>query len=287
MDYIMDKDRLLYVNEHLGCESYDHARPGSLAETLKTSEGMIYERSSKEPELFFVCQGQVLLSFKEKGQRLMQEGEFALIPSDIHFSMEVFVVGSVFFCKLVQEIKFCDSLRLDSLEKYTRNAREGIRVLSMSPAIRRFLDSFLGCLADQLRCKHYIALKVSELLILLRAYYSKEQVAAFFLPFMEPDYQFRNFIYANALTGKSIAELAKLSHMSVNGFLYRFKRVFGCTPSEYISREKAKNIRYDLLCSNLPIKEISERYGFGAVPTFNDFCKKALGKTPGQIRMGA
>ena len=284
---IIDKNNLLYVNEHTGCESYDHERQGSLAEILKTENGRVYERESSELELVFILEGQLFLSTKDSSHFLIRKNEFTILPSGTQLRMEAAESGSAFFCKIIREIDFCDILKLEGFLQYTRRMEGGCATLSLCPPISRFLDSFIPCLRDQLRCKHYIALKVSEFLILLRTYYPKEQVAAFFRPILSSDQLFRNFAYKNALTGKSVTELARLSHMSVNGFLHRFKRLFGCTPSEYISREKAKNIRYDLLCSNLPIKEISERYGFGAVPTFNDFCKKALGKTPGQIRMGA
>ena len=280
----LEKDNLSCVEKHIICANCDRESQGSLVEIIELKEGAVYTRSQECSEIAFICKGSLLLSSKETIRRVIQKGEMVFLPVGLHLSMEIREDVVIFICKLSREIRFCELLRLEDLEKYVKCIDEEFNTLTICPSIAHFLRSFIPCVQDQLRCKQYISLKINELIFLFRAYYTKEQMAAFFFPYIGVDYQFRNAIYKNALTSKSVAELAGLSNMSVNGFLHRFKRLMDCTPSEFINKEKAKHIRYELACSGIPIQELGEKYGFEVMLTFSNFCKKHIGKTPRQIR---
>ena len=280
----LGRKRLVHATDHVSCDN--HSREGSdlLVEILELKAGTVHRRSQECSGIAFICKGSLRLSSKDTIQRVLQKGEMAFLPVGLHLYIEAKEDVFVFFCKFSCEIRFCELLRLEDMDKYAKSVNEEFNTLPILTSVSHFLDSFIPCVMDQLQCKHYISLKINELIFLFRAYYTKEQIAAFFFPYIGIDYQFRNSIYRNALTSKSVTELAGLSNMSVSGFLHRFKRLMDCRPSEFINKEKAKHIHYELMCSDTSLHEIGEKYGFEAASTFANFCKKQLGKTPGQIR---
>ena len=280
----IEKNNPVQIRDHMTCVNYSQRASDSLVEIVELKEGAVYKRSQEYSEIAFITKGRLRLSSKETIRRVIQEGEIAFLPIGFHFTMEAETDIFIFICKLSREIRFCELLRLEDLDKYAKDVKEEFNTLTILPPVCLFLNSFIPCVNDKLLCKYYISLKINELIFLFRAYYTKEQIVALFFPYIGIDYQFRNAIYNNALISSSIAKLATLSNMSVNGFLHRFKRLMGCKPSEFINKEKAKHIRYNLMCSDTPIQELGERFGFEVEAAFTNFCKKYLGKTPGQFR---
>ncbi|MDR2474415.1 MAG: helix-turn-helix transcriptional regulator, partial [Bacteroidales bacterium] len=77
---------------------------------------------------------------------------------------------------------------------------------------------------------------------------------------------------------------AEANNASLSGFHHRFKQIMGTTPLRWKNEERLRLIYFDLQMTNKPLKYISEEHGFQSLSYFNKFCKKKLGKTPGQIR---
>lgn len=93
-----------------------------------------------------------------------------------------------------------------------------------------------------------------------------------------------NLMYQNYRGVKNVRELAGLSLYSESGFKKQFQKVFGSPPSDWLRTQKASLIFHDLNCSDLSIKELSDKYEFATVSSFTTFCQHLFGKTPGQIR---
>lgn len=277
------ESNILYIDEHTQCESYNYDGGDSLVNILKLKPGEIYNHNLNMPKLCFICQGEISI-ISSKSEKSFKAGKMILLPPGIFISVKSIEDTSILTCKVVERITFCELLRFEELLMYVKNPDEVFSSLKINNAIQLCLDSFISCIEDKVRCRHYIKIKIKEIMILIRAYYPKEEIAAFFLPLLGPDQLFRIFIDKNAPYCGSVRELQQKANMSENGFRMRFKRVMNCTPSEFVNKKKAECIRYELLCGNDPIKEVCEKFGFSTLAGFSLFCKKYLGNTPAAIR---
>lgn len=275
--------QVLCIDEYAQCESYDYEGQDSLVNIIQLKAGEIYRNNLNIPKIGFVCRGEACISSNET-RKTLKEGKMVLLPPGLFVSIKAVKDSYLIICKVTERITFCELLRFEELSAYAKKPDEIFSTLKMNKAIKRYLHSFIPCIEDNIRCKHYIQVKIKELMILIRSYYPKDEIAAFFLPLLGPDQIFRIFIDKNAAYCRSVRELQQKANMSENGFRMRFKRVMNCNPATFINQKKAECIRYELLCSNDPIKEICEKFGFSTLAGFSLFCKKHLGNTPAAIR---
>jgi AraC-like DNA-binding protein len=159
-----------------------------------------------------------------------------------------------------------------------------LRPLKYNSVLETWLEEVLHSTVDGLKCTHYQNLKRQEVLYYLRAYYSKEDLYAFFSPILNNDTIFANLIYQNYESIKNIGELADITHYSMSGFKRKFTTVFGISPAVWIKREKAKKIYHEINCSQKPFKIIANEYDFSSPAQFNEFCKKMYKMSPGTLR---
>jgi PAS domain S-box-containing protein len=82
----------------------------------------------------------------------------------------------------------------------------------------------------------------------------------------------------------SASSLAKFSGMSPSRFARLMKRIFGVTPSQYISRTRINAAARRLRDSDSSISEIAHACGFGDHSAFTRAFRTAMGLTPTQYR---
>ncbi len=107
--------------------------------------------------------------------------------------------------------------------------------------------------------------------MLLKAFYSREELAAFFGTTLYEDIAFPIYILKNHHAYDSVAEIAEAMHYTVSGFSKRFIRVFGTPPSKWMKEQKAKRIYREVCFGKQNFKELADSYNFsstlGASPT--------------------
>jgi PAS domain S-box-containing protein len=82
----------------------------------------------------------------------------------------------------------------------------------------------------------------------------------------------------------SASSLAKMSGMSASRFARLMKRIFGVTPSQYISRTRINAAARLLRNSKSSIAEVAYACGFGDHSAFTRAFRTAMGLTPTQYR---
>jgi AraC-like DNA-binding protein len=159
-----------------------------------------------------------------------------------------------------------------------------VTTLLLKGRLPEFIRLLAGYLLDQVQLEPlYEALK-QELFLLLKLYYTKDELACFFRPVLSKDLLFSDFVLKNCLKVNSVEALATLAHYSTSGFIKKFRRYFNESPYKWILHYKAKRILQDIQISRKPLKEIAEQYGFSSQSYFYSFCKKHYGKSPSELR---
>ena len=276
--------KLLYPQEHFSCYNYEKGQNARL-EILKRPAGFILERNLIDTEIVFLIEGKFNLSYGKLIKEEITEGKIMLFPPGSHVVAEVTEDVHFIICRVRDVVQLCECMSLERLNKDVGDIPKGFHMLDINDRIKKYIDLFVECVNDGLSCTYYFATKMKELFFMLRAYYTKEQLAGFFSPMVGKDAQFMNLMYQNYRKAGSVQELADISNYSLSGFKKQFQRVFGTSASEWMSEQKATRVFQDLNNSPLSIKELSDRHGFSSVSAFSTFCQSKFGLPPGKIRL--
>jgi len=218
--------------------------------------------------------------------KILEENDFVLLPNNRKCIMQIEEDAHIVVIKLYRKMNFCHLFSVEML--YNLNKEKifsNIYNLKINEALLDFLYNLIKAIDDGLLCQFFLELKQKEMLFYLRAYYSKQDLLYFFSPILNNDMVFANLVYRNYSPTINIQELAEKTHYSLAGFKNKFTKTFGIPPYEWLTREKAKSIHYDINCTKMTFKDIAFQYGFSSQAHFSEFCKNVFGETPSTMRI--
>lgn len=93
-----------------------------------------------------------------------------------------------------------------------------------------------------------------------------------------------NFVLKHYDRKLRITELAEMSKLSVSQFDRRFRKVFGMSPTQYISRVRINAARNRLSLTDLSVAEIAYQCGFYDQAQLSRYFKRLTGMTPTSYR---
>ena len=277
--------KLYYADEHTNCFLYDNHEDAVITQVSK-KKGTVYEFEEKQNRVFFLLKGKINFMFG-RTYTVFQEGTFILFPRGCKFKMNIEKDASMLLITMHYKINFCEHFPLEMLNKL--NEQYQIKNTKMYPLkinqmLYLFLDNISAAMSSGLKCSYLHELKQREMLYYFRAYYCKRDLVSFFSPILNDDSHFAEVIYQNYETIKNISELAKITNYSISGFKKQFVKVFGVAPHQWIDREKAKKIHYEINCTQKTFKEILSDFNFYSASHFNAFCKRMFGMSPSNLR---
>lgn len=249
---------------------------------VKDADFQIFNDVNK---IVFVLSGKIAVSFEKLVNKEVKKGEFFFVPPKSQYRSTALEDSVILLFRLNTSFNFCDHFSFEMLLKNeAEEADEVFTKLKASRMLNAYLSATEMFLQDGLKCFYFLELKSKELLFLLRAYYTKEELYALFTPALSSDVQFSNKVFKHCDTVTSLKELADIMNYSLSGFEKRFKRVFGVPAYQWLKTRKARNIYHEISCTKKTFAEIAFEYGFSSTSYFNDFCKANFGKTPGEVR---
>jgi AraC-like DNA-binding protein len=229
--------------------------------------------------------GSLRFSFGEFTERTITRGKIMLIPSGSQMDCYAEDDCTFIIIRLHNTKQLCDCFSLDVLlQEKTDDFEPDLYYLDINERVESFLSFLDICMTDGLKCTYYFELKAKEFYFLLRAYYEKPALLAFFYPLLSKDISFSDLVIKNHYKAKTVQELADMTHYSLSGFQKRFKKVFGVSAYHWMKDVRSKSIYHQINSTEKSFKEISDEYGFSSPSHFNDFCKVHFGTTPGRIR---
>lgn len=273
------------------CLNFDNGY-GPEIEIKTISETSFFKGHTLQDKIIFLLDGQLTYSFGVFHNCTMNERQMLFLPPDYRFTFKAPDQARIMIIRLLQKIRFCDNYGLDNLayrttiqdvELETKN-RQSPFLLEINQAIDAYTRNLIVFMQKGLCCRYYFEIKIKELFYLLRMFYTKDELVQFFRKTLTLDSSFSHFILHNYHRYKTLSEMATAMNMTLSGFEKRFKKVFGISGGKWMNQHKAKKIYHAISSNEATFKELSDLFGFSSQSTFNDFCKKNLGMTPGQIR---
>ncbi|MDR1180566.1 MAG: AraC family transcriptional regulator [Bacteroidales bacterium] len=277
--------KLLYVKEHLRCYHYDSQDSPTI--------GLIdFEKNQKKSmqinshSIFIILNGSGSISYGKFVNRPIKAGDIFLLPIYTHVQFYLEKTFSALVYRLPLSFHFCDHFSLEALysQGYKPEITDDFQILKVNERIKLYLNALIPCLKDGLKCVNFLELKRKELLFLLRAYNTKEDLAFFFSPVLTDDMEFYAFVLDNYQSIKTVKELALLADYGLTGFEKRFRKVFGMSAHQWMKNQLSDSIYHEITCSKKSFTEISDIYGFSSSAHLSNFCKLVFGATPSSIR---
>lgn len=279
------KSKLMYVPEHIGCRFYGDSLP-NVFKMVSLKKGAVRTYSARDDSfILFVLSGKLYFTYSY-GEGELCTAQMKFIPALDRCRVRAMEDSICVQCETIADLSFCSQFSIEHLKNFTPGEGDIGRYWCL-PIKRPLFDLLLlfkNVYQEGLRCLHYQKLKRDEVLLYLRGYYSKEELALFFYEYLGSGHSFKSYVLSNVDRYATLDELIKNANMSRSTFVRRFKEVFGESPSKWMLHRKLDNILREIKFTNHSFLEISEKFRFSSSAYFATFCKKNFGKTPFRLR---
>jgi AraC-like DNA-binding protein len=275
--------QLLYVQEHLSCKNYvSDFHIGFSFHEVKEGEQL---RSTDKyfNYLIFLLEGEVMFSCNEFRNHLCQGGDMIFIVQDSDSEAEAITDVKYIMLSFDNQFTLCDQLALESLYAYERKPSV-FNKIEIRPPLRSVLESVLFYLKHKIQCKHLFAIKQKEVFLILRAFYTREEIARFLSPMLNKNIDFKAFVLQHYQEVKTVEELANMCKISVRSFNRKFNEYFNDSPYSWMLKQKSKHIKTRLADGKISFGTIIKEYGFSSPAHFTTYCKKQFGESPSKLR---
>lgn len=277
---------ILNLEEHQKCFNFECEKNRTI-EIKKIDKDEVWETKAVEARLLFITKGGIYFEdMFQKGCHLNQE-RLILIPSNEKIKVYGKENSELIVFRIHKKIQLCPCFPLEILMRdkpKQLDTSQEIQSLEVNEILKTYLEHLTLCLNMEIKCKYYCNLKLDELFLLLRLFYSKDQLVTLFSNLLSPDISFSDYIIQNHYKYHTLNELAQSMNYSISGFEKRFKKVFGVSCYKWMKQQKTNRV-FEAICSDSKnFKEIAVDLGFTSESYFYDFCKTQIGLTPSQIR---
>ena len=276
--------RILYKHEHVTCNNFRLPTQRTFQVFYLHPEEKCMELDNSRSILLFILEGEIMFSNDAVHKQILQKDNIALIPVGSHYSIEARKASHILTCRFSDDIRLCNRIHFESLSKYKKGIAYSHNTLKFQEEIRLFLNLLNSYIEDGIGCKHLQELKLQELFILFRAYYTKEQLAAFFHPILSRDTDFNHFILSNYRSVANVEEFARLAHISLSAFNRKFKKHFNEPAYQWMLQRKTEGVLEDIRSTNKSFLAISLDWNFSSQAHLTKFTKQQCGLSPSQIR---
>ena len=277
--------KIYKVEEHLDCYCYSNDEK-PLIEVREIKQTETEEILLHFNKIVFVLKGTLRLTIQNNLRVNVSNGHMIFLPANHKMRYKASTGSVILILRMKDDVQLCHTYNLNRLKNNLVKIDKPVKfeTMEINPYLNRFAQGLVDTCNDGLKCRFFFKAKITEAFIILRAYYSEEQLFLFFYSYFTSDAEFAEFIRANHMNYPTVNEFASALDMTPQQFSRRFMLVFGETPYGWMQREKAHLIYGEICRSDRSVREIAEEYGFMIQPNFNRFCKKTFGMSPREIR---
>lgn len=233
--------------------------------------------------LLFVLEGQTHICINNTESFDVIAKQMILLPLKSFVTISAQTDVKLLKCTFYNSSDFNIDTYIDGIQHTATKIKDDNCILSVNKQMSMFLSFLLNLGEKGLQCTELNRLLTDELFILLRAYYSSDDLASLFNKAIAQSFDFKSFVLKN-YKDKDIQSLADACHMSIATFNRRFRENFGESALQWINKRKAEMIFKDLRQTRKSLIEIADENNFSSTSYLTTFCKKYFNNTPEKIR---
>ncbi len=233
--------------------------------------------------LLFLIEGELNVSYNEFRNHLCVAGEMIFISRDSNLLAEAYTEIRYLLLSFNNQLSILDQLDLSDLKEFN-NERNIFNKLDIRPPLQGVIDSILFYQQNKVESPQLDEAKQKEIFLVLKTFYTKQELARFLKPILNQDIDFKAYIIKNYINAKNVEELAQLCNLSVRSLTRKFKLYFEDSPYRWMLKQKSHHIKALLADKKIPMQQIIKEYGFSSPAHFTTYCKKHFGMTPSAYR---
>ena len=278
--------------DHMDCVYYATDESALFRQYRLSDSTDISDINESHSVLLYLAEGCLQITLGNFTSRTIEHGMLVFLPKNIGFTGQT--IGSSYFIAsfFAGRLPLCNKYDLVDLQYQVRQ-RNGMQLpppsrqfpqLAVCEELVAFYSDLSHNLDEGLNCLHFHRLKQEELCILLRGYYSLEDLYILLKSVIGSSDNFKDFVLENYQHVNDVSDFALLAHMSVRNFQRKFKEEFKWPVREWLNERRAERILRDIRNTDKSIAEIATSYGFATASYFTVFCKQYFGMTPSELR---
>jgi AraC-like DNA-binding protein/mannose-6-phosphate isomerase-like protein (cupin superfamily) len=233
--------------------------------------------------ILFILEGEMNISYHEFRNHLCKAGEMVFVPQDTVATLEAFSDVKYLLLKFNNQVDLHEDMGWNELREFD-DERAVFHKLDIRTPLSDVIDSILFYQKNKISSLSLSDVKEKELFLVLKVFYSKQEIARFIKPLLKQDMDFKTFVINHYINAKNVDELAHICNLSVRSFARKFKIQFNDSPYRWILRQKANQIKVLLSDKKIPMQSIIKDFGFSSPAHFTSYCKKQFGSTPSSLR---
>lgn len=282
----------LYRKEHTGCINFVPEEKEPAIKIIKMDKGDCIHEQPGIGRIIILLRGKIKFSYSLHNGVFMRSHQMFFLPVNYGINFSAEEASSLVLVRLDHKIHFCDTFVIEQLISYIHSVKPTGKDLATPPyflPVKAILKSIILQTKEVseagYNCRIYFKKKTEELFMMMRFYYTKEQLACFFREIISPDSHFAYKVIHNYHHFHTLSELAVFMGMNLQSLDRRFRRIFGQSGYKWMNEQRKQKIYHAITSRNESFKELSVQFGFSSPAAFNDYCKLYLGNTPGKIRI--
>lgn len=247
----------------------------------------VWERQGRHV-LLFVLSGKMKLAKEKDVSCELQKGCFLMIPKETVWK-GICLQDAVLVVLLFNRIDTVwTSAKIKRLIEAAKEKHSGpCTVLPLRKPLEAFLNLMVLYAEEKDIDRSFYASKDCELLSLLYAFYTADELGKMFYPVLHVNLDFKSFVETNYMKVESVAELAELMGCSIVTLNRKFKEYYNDTAYQWILKNKKTLIKKRLQLSEGALAEIAKEFGFYSGSELNRFCQRQFGLSALKIRKQA
>jgi AraC-like DNA-binding protein len=267
---------LLYpsCNHRIHNNIYDYSYAFSFF-TLDNNTEFFTEKENTN-HVLFILSGKIKLFTTNLETKILKK-DMMFIASDKNSAFNGIVLEKteIVILNIGNSIPFYNDYPLKEIKSYYLKNITEFEAIEIRQPILCFLQGIIIYFKYKIHNKSMHDLKKYEFLLLMQAFYEKEETIRFFSPIINNMSEFKNMVYSRYTNTCSVEQLASMCNMTTKTFTRRFKEQFNTTPYQWLMEQKNKSIKMSLV-QGAPIQKIADEFGFASTSSFISYCKKNL-----------
>lgn len=275
---------LFYAQEHLTCANYVVNREEGFSCIEFNPQQKEFINHMPNNYILFVITGKLMINSIKHGRKKLIEKQMLFIARNQLISLECEESSTILVAAFDRIKGYCNLNVYDSIKAHINDINYSMDPLFINNEMFIFLQSIMLYLQEKIGCVHIHNLKVNEMFMCLRFFYSKEDLAGFFYPIMSKSVDFKDFLMKEYIGVKNVQELIERSAMSKTVFYEKFSIEFGeVSPKQWLIEKKTERILQLASEPDMSVKMLAKYGGFYTVQQLQQYCKRHIGCYPSEL----
>lgn len=274
------------LNQHIDCCNYRKDSSINHFNIVNFNNTKMSYSTKMESTILFLLDGEIVIT-KDCVNFIIHDKEMIVIPPFTSVFINSNKAEGICY-RFSKPIQFCSELSLEQLFDFSQNEvypKLDISKLTIDSLLYDYLCCVKSIINEGVHCMQFHEALASHIFIIIRAFYSKNELRAFFNTLLTKNMEFKSYILENCDNIDNNKVIAEKLNMSLSTFNRKFRESFNESPHKWLTRIKAEKIYKELVSTDSSLTEIAYNNNFSSISYLVTFCRHHFNDTPNGIRI--